>query len=385
MNISIKHTEPETFKPIKNEVIAIKYNKKDDFFPDNYYKYDLNNVLETDFNNLQLSSSTFIYACCFRVISSKPNKIIQNPFLEYLLYKYPSSKSSHSNLCIFPFRLLGNDTFKLCKKKLMKDLNYSNMDSLGYIQNSKGVFLFFEIPYKKYKVGLLNKNSQLWWTSIHEICNTKKILNFPIHNSVTKLFLNNSGLIFLKNKNKINIQIPTIAYYTESKQLLPYISIMGIKSSSSKTFGPYYHFTNYKQLFRGAWSSNYKKREIDNKNITDQNGLLKNPGFVRFAIFTNKERVVLYRQTDPFFDYIKNLDTSNNLNKTKIPRIKWDKNYDSIIVSNFKFKNLSGYFQTNTLFVEKSFDSFTSLSYHYIDKKSLKPNWDPFYDNYTII
>ena len=34
MNISIKHTEPETFKPIaENEVITIKYNKKDDFFP----------------------------------------------------------------------------------------------------------------------------------------------------------------------------------------------------------------------------------------------------------------------------------------------------------------------------------------------------------------
>lgn len=385
MNISIKHTEPETFKPIKNEVIKIKYNKKDDFFPDNYYKYDLNNVLETDFNNLQLSPSTFIYACCFRVITSKPNKIIQNPFLEYLLYKYPSSKSSHSNLCIFPFRLLGKDTLKQCKKKIMNDLRYPNIDNLGYIQNSKGIFLFFEIPYEKYKVKLLNKNSQLWWSSIHEICNLKKILNFPIHNTVTKLFLNNSKLIFLKNEKKNNIQIPTIAYYTESSQLLPYISIMGIKASSSRAFGPYYHFTNYKQLFRGAWSSNYKKREIDEKIITDENGLLKNPGFVRFAVFTNKERVVLYRPTDPFYDYIKNLDTSNYSNKIKIPRIKWDKNYDSIIISNFKYKNISGYFQTNTLFVEKSFDCFTSLSYHYIDKKSLKPNWDPFYDNYTII
>lgn len=385
MNISIKQTEPETFKPIKNEVITIKYNKEDDFYPDNYYKYDLNNVLKTDLNSLNLKPSTFVYACCFRVITSKPNKIIQNPFLEYLLYKYPNSNSSHSNLCIFPFRLLGKDTLNQCKKKIMKDLNYKNIDSLGYIQNSKGIFLFFEIPYKKYKVRLLNKNSQLWWSSIHEICNYRKILNFPIHNSVTNLFLNNSGLIFLKNKNNINIQIPTIAYYTETKQLLPFISIMGIKASSSKTFGPYYHFTNYKQLFRGAWSSNYKKREINEKNITDENGLLKCPGFVRFAIFTNKERVVLYRPTDPFFNYIKNLDTTKATNKTKIPRIKWDKNYDSIIVSNFKYKNLSGYFQTNTIFVGKSFDCFTSLSYHHIDKKSLKPNWDPFYDNYTIL
>ena len=46
MNISIKHTEPETLETIKNEVITIKYNKEDDFFPDNYYKYNLNDVLE---------------------------------------------------------------------------------------------------------------------------------------------------------------------------------------------------------------------------------------------------------------------------------------------------------------------------------------------------
>ena len=385
MNISIKHTEPETFKPIKNEVITIKYNKKDDFFPDNYYKYNLNNVLKTDFKDLDLSTSTFIYACCFRVIVSQPNKIIQTPFLEYLLFKYPNNTSSHSNLCIFPFRVLGKDTIHQSKKKLLDDLNYKNTDCLGYIQNSRGVFLFFEIPYKKYKVPLLKKNSQLWWTTIHEICNSRKILNFPIHNSVTKLFLNNNKLIFLKNKENINIQSPTIAYYTETKQLLPFISIMGIKASSSRTFGPYYHFNNYVQSFRGAWSSNYKKREIDNKIVTDENGLLKCPGLVRFALFSNKTRVVLYRPTDPFYEYIKNLDTSSDNNKNKISRIKWAKKYDSITISNFKFKNLSGYFQTNTMFVQKSFDSFTSLSYHYIDKKSLKPVWDPFYEKYNII
>ena len=134
--------------------------------------------------------------------------------------------------------------------------------------------IFFEIPYKNYKVSLLKKKTQLWWTTISEICNSKKILNFPVHNSVTKLFYNNPKLIFLKNKNNINIQIPTVVYYPETKQLLPFISIMGIKSSSSRTFGPYYYFTDYINAFRGSWTSNYKKREVDSKIITDDNGLL---------------------------------------------------------------------------------------------------------------
>ena len=31
MNISIKHTEPKELSVAENEVITIKYNKKDDF------------------------------------------------------------------------------------------------------------------------------------------------------------------------------------------------------------------------------------------------------------------------------------------------------------------------------------------------------------------
>jgi len=383
MNISIKQSPPVKLSTIQNEVVTIKYNKKDDFFPDNYYKYNLNGVLKTDFSQIKKNTTLFVYACCFRVIISKPNKIIQNPFLEFLLYKYPTSNNKYSNLCIFPFRILGKDTIKQASKKLIKDIYPSN-DCLGYIQNSKGIFLFYEVPYKKYKVPLLKKNHQLWWSTIHEICNQKKILNFPIHNSVSKLFYNNSKLIYLKNKKNINIQIPTTAYYTETKELLPFISIMGIKSSSTRTFGPYYYFTDFINGFRGAWSSNYSKRQIQDKSITDQNGLLNSSGFVRFVLFTNKPRVMLYRPTDPFYKYIKTLDTSKQT-KGELLKIKWTNKWDSIVVSNLKYENLSGFYQINSSFVTKSFESFTALSYHLIDKKSLKPTWDPNYENYSII
>ena len=158
---------------------------------------------------------------------------------------------------------------------------------------------------------------------------------------------------------------------------------MGIKSSSSRTFGPYYYFNDFINSFRGAWTSNYSKRLIDEKIITDENGLLKSSGFVRFALFNNQPRVVLNRQTDPFYEYIKVLDT--NKPPSKIPKVKWAKKYDSIIISNFKYKNIEGYYQINSSFVTKSFESFTSLSYHLINKKSLKPVWDPFYKEYSII
>ena len=176
----------------------------------------------------------------------------------------------------------------------------------------------------------------------HKPNGTPSSIQYKVSNVIEYiLFFTNNKLIYLKNKNNVNIQIPTIGYYTESKELLPFISVMGIKSSSSRTFGAFYYFQNYKNAFRGSWSSNYKKREIQNKIITDDNGLLKCPGFVRFAIFVGKPRVALYRPTDPFYDYIKLLDTTQPTKKN-IAKIKWAKKYDSIIISHFKYKNIDG-------------------------------------------
>ena len=78
------------------------------------------------------------------------------------------------------------------------------------------------------------------------------------------------------------------------------------------------------------------------------------------------------------------MDTSKK-NEGRIAKVKWAKKYDSIIISNYKYKIIEGYYQLNSSFVTKSFDSFTSRSYHLIDKNSLKPVWDPFYKNYSIL
>ena len=56
MDLSIKQTQPKPLETIKNDIISIKYNKDDDFFPDNYYKYNLNDVLETDFSQIKTNS-----------------------------------------------------------------------------------------------------------------------------------------------------------------------------------------------------------------------------------------------------------------------------------------------------------------------------------------
>ena len=83
---------------------SVKFDKKQlKLLPDNYYSYDIHRHLKTDFHNLSPKKGDIIYVCPFMVVESKPNKIIENPFLQYLLYKYTKSKKKVSDLCIFPF------------------------------------------------------------------------------------------------------------------------------------------------------------------------------------------------------------------------------------------------------------------------------------------
>jgi len=65
--------------------------KEDKIVPDNYFTYDIHRHLKTDFHTIEPKKQENIYVCCFRIVLSKPHKIVKRPFLEYLLYKYPSN------------------------------------------------------------------------------------------------------------------------------------------------------------------------------------------------------------------------------------------------------------------------------------------------------
>ena len=379
----------------KNNIISNKSTKKNTpykFLPDNYYSYDINKHLKTDFHNIQLKKNEHLHFCYFMIAESKPNKIIANPFLLYLLYKYPCTQKECKNLCVFPFlKYQSGEINELAKKHTHKIFN-EFLKPIGYIKNRDGTFLFYNIHFTKIVVenNVLQKKSYYLWTTIDEICNRRKILTFPIHKSVSFLFYKNPKLIYLKNKNKKCIETPTIAYVGASYELLNYISTLGIKSSAVRTFGPYYYFTDFKRAIRsGAWSSNYEKSIIFNKSITDENGKYIQGGIVRFALFLGNNRVILDRKQDDVNNYIKLITEDDKLSDNQKKELKknkgkWTKSYDSLIISNYKNKNTSGYFWPGSGYILKSFNFFTSLSTHIIDKSTLKPNWDPDYDYYNI-
>lgn len=374
-----------------SDVIIEQIGKDKKFLPNNYFTYDIHRHLKTDFHSIKPNKKTNIFVCPFRIIESKNDKITNKPFLEYLLFKYPDDSKKIKNVCIFPFQKYdGKTSIKDTGKKIIKTIYEEIYNPIGYIINNNGIFIFYKIDFNKYNIKLITKKENYIWTTIHEICNLKKYITFPIHYSVYSLFYQNPKLIYLKDKKKKCIETPTIAYYGDTQELLPYIATMGIKSSAIRIFGPYYYFTDFKGAIRSAsWSSNYKERIVFDSNITDKHGKYKQGGIVRFAIFLENNHVAIHHKNDSLYELFNTVDTNMILSKKKAIKMKkirgaWTKKYDCLIVSNLKSFIFKMSILRGTQYILKNFNSHYSLSLHLVDKKTLKTNWDPNYNLYNI-
>ena len=336
--------------------------------------YPLENILINDFKNIS-SPISKIVICPYFITTCRNRYGITKPFLQYLLYKYPSDDKNIGNLLVFPFvNIKYKKNILKESDKLLKKIINIKLKTDGYLINNNVVYVFYNLSTvddytnkpraEQQWLKLLKNKNNLWWVLMDEICNHKKTLNFSIHKSVTNLFYNNPILIYLLNKNK-KIEIPVVAYYGNYYKFLPIVATLGQKPRSwhLSNFGPYYYFTNYNGAFRNAaWTSNYQQRKVYGKEISDKNGKIIKGGIVRFALFLNNTKALLHQVEE------------NN---------KWAKNFDSLYLGRLPRMNDSVW-KINPMFTVKKYDQQIPLSMHIIDKNSLKATWDPLYDKYQI-
>ena len=373
---------------------------------DNYYYYPIINSLKQDFENIKPKKGDKIFSCIYKINKNTNIKVILHPFIQYLLYKYPESKDHHSNLLIFPFTLYKSGSAINVANELTEELLDIKLKPIGYTIRTDGYYFFYETKIQ-INVEKIMKNDNLWWCLIDEICNYKKVLNFDIHKSVYTLFYQKPDLIYLKDKNKENIEIPIVSYFGGDESWLPFISSLGVPRNHEDTrFGPYFFFGSFEQQTRFAgWDGLYpfisnteeKEKNIDFNNKKNLiNSKRKQGGYVRFAIFLgDTPKYILYRETDTYYFYINALD-GIKLNQTKKQqeeiskkekewKDKWINNYDSVIYSTITWKNIKGYFNIDKNIVVKNIEQQIPLSYHLLDMKTLKTIWDPFYEDYCIL
>ena len=170
----------------------------------------------------------------------------------------------------------------------------------GYIQQTDKLYIFIKLNSKKkelFRKRVLARNNKWWWCIIDEICNKRHILNFPIHEIVTKLFLHNPILIYLKNNDGLAHPIPISLYYGQNAAFLPFNFVFGPKTSDdiNGPYGPYYYLETYNKAVRyGGWTNDYSQLKKANINISDENGKIYKGGIVRYAVFLgNKLKVIL--------------------------------------------------------------------------------------------
>ena len=338
------------------------------------YEYNIQTTLNTNLKEIP-QNTTRVCICIYRIIHCRNQQNVQMPFLEYLLYKYPESAKKESNVMIFPFLKGGASSVKNANE-FVKKITGQSLKIEGFIEKSSTVFLFYN--YSDIEDGVIKrvfyktKANTLWWCLIDEICNHKKVLNFPVHPSVYTTFYNNPSLIYLKQKDK-RIDTPIIGYYGNYIKFLPMVAALGQKAAISLEggFEDTFFFGSFRKGIRfGAWSPFYKEKSLYGKNISDIDGLYNKGGIIRFALFMGKTKVLLDEPYDKISEYVTG-------------KKSWKNKYQSVLMASTDFDKRN----INILpeYILKNFEQQVPLTYHEIDKTSLKPTWDPSYKKYNIV
>ncbi len=361
------------------------------------YIYNIDNVLKKNTDGLNLTKNVNIHICFYQILF-KFNSTMENPFLQFLLYKYQRSDNVNE-IFTFPFLKYKTGNLKELVKNTIKNITgVVNPLFKGYIEYDGNIFVFFEHINTNFIFKKLQSNNKYWFCLIDEICNKMKVLNYNIHPSVTKLFLANPDLIYLyNNENKI-LEIPTIAYRGDHYDILSYLAAFGQRRSTRSRFGPFYTLGTINWALKYAgWSKNYQKHTFQNKVITDNNGKYLKSGLIRYAVFLGslESSYVLINNDKNYFKQLVDFqDTNKDLTKKQVLEYekrkiketgKWSAHFNSLVIPKVKYKNISGYFNINTEYIISDSNNKITLSIHELDVDSLTPVWDPLYNNYNIL
>ena len=365
-------------------------------------QYNIMDALETDFEHIRVTErATKIHLCIFNI-----NETGSHPFLQFYLYKYPKT---HKDYMIFPYKRIDDTTNVLTfsdtfARSITSSIPLPKLTSIGYIQGDHDVYMFYDVGQVEHEANDMFRSNEWWWVLISEIVNYKHVTNFPIHRSVTALFLSNPPLLFLFDEPGNKIETPVVAYHGTYFQLSSLIKSYGLKASTiNAMMGPYYYFGTFRKAVRYAgWTSTYTPRYIEGQLVTDEDGrYIKtsslehgNPGgILRFALFLGKMKAFLnhpYEKedlSDRHKEQMKegvNRTWKNQTSKLHDYSGSWAAHYDSVYIGRSRLDGGS-VFMSNPEFVVKQFEQQVLLSSHYLDMTTLQSNWKPTYTDYQIV
>jgi hypothetical protein len=128
------------------------------------------------------------------------------------------------------------------------------------------------------------EETKLWWVTISEIFNYKKVLFFPVHDSVVNLFYSYPEIMNIFMKGKL-IEIPIVVYNGNNDKYTKYNAIFSLKKAPQfSRYGPFYYFTDLHSSFKYACY-----------DIEDNMRKFERGGLLRTILFPQKIKVFLER------------------------------------------------------------------------------------------
>jgi hypothetical protein len=358
----------------------------------NYYNYKALDRLEQNIDNyLKENMVSNVEICGFEIDNSGGA-----PFIKYLL-----EKDLLFNSMIFPTESLNNNDMsseglivftKIKLFSLLRLANYneyiSKIEFKGFYVLDDSVKIFYDVTECKLNLDDIYKSSPVWFCLIDEIVNHRHILNYVFDDEVTNFFENNHEFCFLRDDSNIIYEVPILAYTGSKGSMLNFTHVFGVSCKDKNSIlGPYFYFTDFKNAVReGCWNAENKAEKKKGILITDnEHGRYVNGGVVRFALFLGKTKTIENLQND---DNDMSLVKKERLNDVTLNqnievltmRIsdhdgKWTENYDSAFIGDIVLDN-GEHLKNTPIFVVKNYNQQIPLSYHYINKVTLKEKYD---------
>jgi hypothetical protein len=332
---------------------------------DNIYKseylYNIENILTYDLADY-LKNNDFPKK--INILPYQINNKGLKPFVQYFLMKSSDNKLSFIT-CegLNTFNNLVNKCMKIMEVIFLSYMKISQYEYKGFKVFDDEIYIFYDCSRSQIGMHCLTKNNDIWLTLMHEIINIGKVCNYEIDNKVKTLFINNDGLIYLKNKNNINCELPVVVYYDGYDEEIEFISVFGVSRCRDllKGFaGKYYYFYSYENMIEKM------KRERERKR----------KGLIRISLFLGNMKVPMNLEVDEPDKSVHTRelllkDSTTTTDEYKLVRemIKisdrdglWSENYDSIYVGKIKlgdFKDMK-----MPIWVVKEYEQQLPLTYH---------------------
>jgi hypothetical protein len=244
------------------------------------------------------------------------------------------------------------------------------------------------------------EKTKLWWATISEIFNYKKVIFYPIHDSVVNLFYSYPDIMNIYMGNNL-LEIPIVVYNGNNDKYTKYNAIFSLKKSPQfSRYGPFYYFTDLHSSFK------YACYDIEGDMQKFEKG-----GLLRTIIFPRKIKMFLERDKIDgsamahylFEKYPEKINTGQFRDNDTKWVFKYNTAYNGEYMISYdrdKFVRGSQHYENDdktenkdnieklpfpVMFCVSNYNHQHVISYHYVDTKNIPDKYSYKFKDYRLL